>query len=174
LEFYLSDNVNYPELIATGNVTDGEFHNIVAVRDEEDMYIYIDGVLDSNLTGTGLGYFESSYNFVIGTYSYESINSIYNFDGLIDEVAIFSKAFTPEEVSELFAEAPVEEQEEQTSSVQDTALYQVMDSAGAGLGIFIQFMASSLPVLLIVLAMVGIIVIVGLGIAKIIKFKQIK
>jgi len=63
------------------------------------------------------------------------------------------------------------EEEEIESSVQDTALYQVMASSGAGLGVFIQFMASSLPVLLIVLAMVGIIVIVGLGIAKIIKFR---
>jgi len=43
-----------------------------------------------------------------------------------------------------------------------------MDSAGAGLGVFIQYMGTALPVLLIVLAMVGIIVAVGYGIAKVI------
>jgi F0F1-type ATP synthase assembly protein I len=43
-----------------------------------------------------------------------------------------------------------------------------MDSAGAGLGVFIQYMGTALPVLLIVLAMVGIIVAVGFGIAKVI------
>jgi len=43
-----------------------------------------------------------------------------------------------------------------------------MEGAGAGLGIFIQYMGQALPVLLIILAMVGIIVAVGYGIAKVI------
>lgn len=43
-----------------------------------------------------------------------------------------------------------------------------MEGAGAGLGIFIQYMGEALPVLLIILAMVGIIVAVGYGIAKVI------
>ena len=41
--------------------------------------------------------------------------------------------------------------------------------AGAGLGIFIQYMGQALPVLLIILALVGIIVAVGTGIAYVIK-----
>jgi F0F1-type ATP synthase assembly protein I len=49
-----------------------------------------------------------------------------------------------------------------------TGVCATMDSAGAGLGVFIQYMGSALPVLLIVLAMVGIIVAVGYGIAKVI------
>ena len=44
-----------------------------------------------------------------------------------------------------------------------------MEGAGAGLGIFIQDMGQALPVLLIILAMVGIIVAVGYGIAMVIK-----
>ena len=44
-----------------------------------------------------------------------------------------------------------------------------MDSAGAGLGVFIQYMGTALPVLLIVLALVGIIVAVGMGIASVVK-----
>jgi F0F1-type ATP synthase assembly protein I len=44
-----------------------------------------------------------------------------------------------------------------------------MEGAGAGLGIFIQYMGQALPVLLIILAMVGIIVAVGMGIAYVIK-----
>jgi len=44
-----------------------------------------------------------------------------------------------------------------------------MEGAGAGLGIFIQYMGQALPVLLIILAMVGIIVAVGYGIAVVIK-----
>jgi F0F1-type ATP synthase assembly protein I len=44
-----------------------------------------------------------------------------------------------------------------------------MEGAGAGLGIFIQYMGQALPVLLIILAMVGIIFAVGSGIALVIK-----
>jgi F0F1-type ATP synthase assembly protein I len=44
-----------------------------------------------------------------------------------------------------------------------------MEGAGAGLGVFIQYMGQALPVLLIVLALVGIIVAVGMGIAGVIK-----
>ena len=56
-----------------------------------------------------------------------------------------------------------------TCPVNDTTgVCATMDSAGAGLGVFIQYMGTALPVLLIVLAMVGIIVAVGYGIAKVI------
>jgi F0F1-type ATP synthase assembly protein I len=44
-----------------------------------------------------------------------------------------------------------------------------MDSAGAGLGVFIQYMGTALPTLLIVLALVGIIVAVGFGIASVVR-----
>lgn len=43
-----------------------------------------------------------------------------------------------------------------------------MDSAGAGLGVFIQYLGQSLPVLLIILAIVGVIVAVGFGVAKVV------
>ncbi len=49
------------------------------------------------------------------------------------------------------------------------AIFEVMQSSGAGLGSFIQFMSRSLPVLLIILVMVGIIVAVGFGIATVIR-----
>ncbi len=48
-------------------------------------------------------------------------------------------------------------------------LFDVLRSSGAGLSTFIQFMSRSLPVLLIILVMVGIIVAVGLGISTVIR-----
>lgn len=57
-----------------------------------------------------------------------------------------------------------------TCPVNDTSgVCATMEGAGAGLGIFIQYMGIALPVLLIILAMVGIIVAVGFGIAYVIK-----
>lgn len=50
-----------------------------------------------------------------------------------------------------------------------TGVCNTMDSAGAGLGVFIQYMGQALPTLLIILAMVGIIVAVGYGIAYVVK-----
>ena len=50
-----------------------------------------------------------------------------------------------------------------------TGVCETMQSAGAGLGVFIQFMGQALPTLLIILAMVGIIVAVGFGIATVIR-----
>jgi hypothetical protein len=45
----------------------------------------------------------------------------------------------------------------------------MMDDAGAGLGVFIQYLATALPVLLIILAVVGVIVAVGVGIGKLLQ-----
>ncbi len=50
-----------------------------------------------------------------------------------------------------------------------TGVCTTMDSAGAGLGVFIQYMGSALPTLLIVLALIGIIVAIGFGLASVIK-----
>ena len=44
-----------------------------------------------------------------------------------------------------------------------------MEGAGAGLGVFIQYMGQALPALLIILALVGIIVAIGMGISVVIK-----
>lgn len=57
-----------------------------------------------------------------------------------------------------------------TCPVNDTSgICSIMEGAGAGLGIFIQYMGIALPVLLIILAMVGIVVAVGYGIAYVVK-----
>ena len=62
-----------------------------------------------------------------------------------------------------------------TCPVNDTSgVCGTMEGAGAGLGIFIQYMGQALPVLLIILAMVGIIVAVGYGIAVVIKGSMTK
>lgn len=62
-----------------------------------------------------------------------------------------------------------------TCPVNDTSgVCATMEGAGAGLGIFIQYMGQALPVLLIILAMVGIIVAVGYGIALVIRGSMTK
>ena len=50
-----------------------------------------------------------------------------------------------------------------------TGVCGTMESAGAGLGVFISYMGQALPALLLVLALVGVIVAVGMAIAGVIK-----
>lgn len=52
---------------------------------------------------------------------------------------------------------------------ENSTICSTMEGAGAGLGVFIQYMGEALPVLLIVLALVGIIVAVGYGIAHVVR-----
>jgi hypothetical protein len=47
----------------------------------------------------------------------------------------------------------------------------IMNSAGAGLGVFVQYMATALPPLLIVLAIIGVIVAIGGGIGYLLRGK---
>jgi F0F1-type ATP synthase assembly protein I len=57
-----------------------------------------------------------------------------------------------------------------TCPANDTAgVCTTMDSAGAGLGVFVQYMGQALPALLIILALVGIIVAIGYGIASVVR-----
>ena len=57
-----------------------------------------------------------------------------------------------------------------TCPVNDTSgICSTMDGAGAGLGVFIQYMGQALPYLLIVLGLVAIIIAVGFAVAGVIK-----
>lgn len=56
------------------------------------------------------------------------------------------------------------------NNVNDTSgLCGTMESTGAGLGVFLQYLGQALPGLLIVLALIGIVVAIGLGVAGVIK-----
>jgi hypothetical protein len=59
-------------------------------------------------------------------------------------------------------------QPEQTP-VTNTPIYQVMDSAGAGMGTFIQFISQALPLLILILIAVGIVITIGYAVAYSIK-----
>lgn len=48
------------------------------------------------------------------------------------------------------------------------AIYEIMNSAGAGLGLFMVFMGQSLPILLIIFGFIGIVIAIGFAIAKVI------
>jgi sialidase-1 len=70
------------------------------VRDGEALSIYIDGTHAATATATGIG--ETTANTESITIGQRGDDDIF-FDGSIDEVAVFSRALTGLEVSQLYA-----------------------------------------------------------------------
>jgi hypothetical protein len=61
------------------------------------------------------------------------------------------------------------EESPEEPSVVNTPIYQVMDSGGAGLGIFFQYLARALPILMLALVVVSIIVIIGYSLVNVVR-----
>ena len=79
----------------TNRIVDMNWHHLVATYDGETLKIYIDGILKKEGNATG-NLQASSAPLIIGSQS-----TINFFNGYIDEVALFSRALTPEEVSDI-------------------------------------------------------------------------
>lgn len=82
---------------STKNYFDGDWHHIVATYDanggSNNMRIYIDGELDNSITKTGT-ISTSDYNLRIGHFE----GSGYYLKGTIDDVRIYNRALSPEEI----------------------------------------------------------------------------
>lgn len=91
-------SVSSPAVEITDDVAinDGVWHHIVAVRDGSagSNLLYIDGTEAISTAATYGGGFSSSGPIFIGEYT-----GGYNLDGQIDEVAVYDKALSPEEVA---------------------------------------------------------------------------
>jgi hypothetical protein len=87
--FSFSSNGSFDDIIGTTNINDGQWHHVMAINNGTNLKIYIDGVLDnSNTNGNLINTTFATPNINIGRRSYSG-NENY-FDGLIDEVAIWS------------------------------------------------------------------------------------
>jgi hypothetical protein len=75
------------------------WQHVVLVRDGEALSIYIDGTHAATATATGIG--ETTANTEPITIGQRGDDDIF-FDGSIDEVAVFSRALTGPEVSQLY------------------------------------------------------------------------
>jgi hypothetical protein len=84
----------------TTTLTTGGWHFLVATYDTTDMHVYFDGVLDDGpLLGTVPDSVpDNSIPLQIGARG----NGAYKFNGTIDNVMIFNKALTPEEIAALY------------------------------------------------------------------------
>ncbi len=101
LEFACSGLVvpgtDWGQIYGTTDVNDGHWHHIAGVYDEEKLYLYIDGNLDASAEAPG-NIRVNDEPVYIGENS-QTPNRFWN--GLIDDVRIYSYALSAEEISEI-------------------------------------------------------------------------
>jgi len=92
------------------DVNDGKWHHIVGVYDGKRIALFIDGTLDSQLKASG-NTEVNDYSFCIGR---DVESGGYEWNGLIDDVRIYSYALSPEEIKMLYEgkEPPCERRSE--------------------------------------------------------------
>ena len=86
-------------LVGTTQINDGEWHYIVAVRDNStnQNFLYVDGVLEASVMHDYTADFGTSTALGIGYMAYH-LTPDYYYDGLLDEVALYSKALSQAEI----------------------------------------------------------------------------
>jgi len=129
-------DMNYPELLSTSDINDGDWHLItgtfVSSGSNSELNLYIDGTLDGTLSGftwdTRELNHDNLYNdgFYIGTENKDSPSGSY-YSGLLDEVSVHDRALTATEVSNMFSSASANPQ-----SVTEGQLISLVYTASSG------------------------------------------
>ena len=90
--------------IGTSNIRDGQWHHVAGIRSGNKLYVYVDGLIETGLNQDNDG---GTINSTAATFIGKtmSINDTSNarWNGLIDEVAVFSRALTADEVAAIYA-----------------------------------------------------------------------
>ena len=86
-------------LTGSRNINDGVWHHVGAVYDGAKIYLYVDGTLDSSATATG-SISQNSYPVCLGQ-NPEAPHPYY-FNGLIDEVSLYHRALTANEIALIY------------------------------------------------------------------------
>ncbi|MEN8246632.1 MAG: LamG domain-containing protein, partial [Thermodesulfobacteriota bacterium] len=85
-----------PSLVGITDITDGTWHHVVAVRDAQNLknYLYVDGVLEGSECITLEGDFQTTAPVNLGYINFNDTPN-FHYQGLLDEVAIYSEALSP-------------------------------------------------------------------------------
>jgi hypothetical protein len=92
-------NTDWGNVLGSANVNDGKWHHIAGVYDGSNLYLYVDGILDNSVNASGI-INTNVFPVLIGENSERSGR---DWNGLIDDVRIYSYALSEAEVKALFA-----------------------------------------------------------------------
>lgn len=90
---------NFRHFDSTTVIADGNFHHVVLTRNGYTMVLYVDGVLDVTYTSDVNYNFDNTANFALGA----NPCSAPSFSGILDELSLYDKALTLDEVQSLYA-----------------------------------------------------------------------
>jgi hypothetical protein len=98
--FFINSNakpvfrLNDVNVTSSVNITSDEWHHIVGTHNQTTLKIYIDGLLQGNISKNGSG---------IDTFCFIGFDNNSNyFDGAIDEVAIWNRTLSDNEISDMY------------------------------------------------------------------------
>ena len=85
------------------NVNDGQWHHVAAVYNGTNLFLYVDGTLDATQPATGL-IAQDSYPLCLGANAQGpgGLPTLF-FNGLVDEVSLYSRALTASEIQAIYA-----------------------------------------------------------------------
>jgi len=81
------------------DITDDQWHHIVAVKDTTHIRLYVDGIERDSAAKSYTGGFGGATDLNIG---YLKLGSYYRYNGILDEVVVWNKALTPGQVEESY------------------------------------------------------------------------
>ena len=84
------------------NVADGNYHHVAVVRSVKNLAVYVDGQLDSTLTGSTRYNVGSPGLAQAGTSVCTGLDGTQDFTGQLDEIQLYNKALTATQVNGLF------------------------------------------------------------------------
>ncbi|MCW3136373.1 MAG: carboxypeptidase regulatory-like domain-containing protein [Canidatus Methanoxibalbensis ujae] len=106
IDFALSSNGTYAGtvwLASEMKVKNNTWTHIAAVSDGKTMKIFINGVQDANTAQAPPRIHDSPYSLYIGRWQWSPTDWDYPFKGVIDELRIWNRALSPEEINASFA-----------------------------------------------------------------------
>lgn len=88
------------DLPGTRNINDGQWHHVAAVYDGTNVYLYVDGSLDVMQAVTG-SIAQNNVPLAIGENN-QPTPGHYMFDGMVDEVALYNRALSSNEIAAIY------------------------------------------------------------------------
>jgi subtilisin family serine protease len=99
--FWARDGVT-PKSIGSGTTfTDGVWHHVVGIRNGSNAYLYVDGVLENSTDSFISGNLSNNASFIIGHKTFDWPDAEF-FKGSLDEIVIFRRALSADEVKALY------------------------------------------------------------------------
>ena len=102
VESQLGDGSKYSAVYSIFEINDSNWHSVIWVRKDDEQLIYVDGVNNTNISSinSGIGNVNPSTNVYIGG---DVESNDYYFNGSLDDIMIFNRSLSAEEIYVLYA-----------------------------------------------------------------------